>query len=87
MRADQVGDHRGQTEHFERQKLVRNPPQHQPDVAPLLEDRDTEPGLLAEAKKLKVAVDPIPGDKLQEMVAHVLDFPERLVPKAREIVQ
>jgi tripartite-type tricarboxylate transporter receptor subunit TctC len=46
-----------------------------------------DPEFLAEAKKLKVAVDPIPGDRLQEMVAHVLDFPERLVPKAREIVQ
>ena len=46
-----------------------------------------DPEFLVEAKKLKVNVDPIPGEKLQEMVGHVLDFPERLVPRAREILQ
>ena len=51
------------------------------------DDTLADPEFLAEAKKLKVNVNPIEGAHLQELVAHVLDFPERLVPRAREIMQ
>ena len=47
-RCDQLLDDRRQAELLEREELVGNPPQHQPDVAALLEDGDAEPGHLAE---------------------------------------
>ena len=41
-------DHRRQPELLEREELVGNSPQHQPDVAALLVDRHAEPGHVAE---------------------------------------
>ena len=42
---------------------------------------------LVEAEKLNVEVNPVHGEELQALIARLLTFPERLVPKARDILQ
>ncbi len=70
---DQLFDHRRQTELLEREELVGNPPQHQPDVAALLEDGHAEPGHVAEREPevrpphlLKLLLTPLRGDALHQ---------------------
>ena len=70
---DQLFDHRRQTELLEREELVGNAPQHQPDVAALLEDGDPEPGHVAKrepevraAHLLKLLLTPLRGDALHQ---------------------
>ena len=63
----------GKSELLERQKLVGNPPQHQTHIAALLENRNPEPGHLAERKSevrpphlLKLLLAPLRRDALHE---------------------
>jgi hypothetical protein len=70
---DDAVDRGGQPELLEREELERDSPQHDPDVAALLEDRHPEPSLVAEghpkvgaADLLEFRLTPLGGDALHE---------------------
>jgi hypothetical protein len=43
-----------------------------------------DPALLAEVKKSGIDIDPLPGDKLQELVLRAVDVPPQVVETARK---
>lgn len=45
------------------------------------------PAFIADAEKAKVDLDPVSGDDLQAFVAKLLTFPERLLPKAKQVLE
>ncbi|HTI88071.1 MAG TPA: hypothetical protein VL966_15825 [Alphaproteobacteria bacterium] len=45
-----------------------------------------DPEFLDDAAKLKVDVAPVTGEELQTLVANLMNFPERLIPKAKEFL-
>lgn len=46
-----------------------------------------DPALLADVKKFKLELDPLPGDKLQANIAGGGDFPPALIARAREVAE
>ena len=45
------------------------------------------PEFIADAEKARVDLDPVSGDDLQAYVAKLLTFPDRLVPRAKQILE
>ena len=45
------------------------------------------PEFVADAEKAKIDLDPVSGDDLQAFVAKLLTFPERLVPRAKQVLE
>jgi tripartite-type tricarboxylate transporter receptor subunit TctC len=46
-----------------------------------------DPALLADVKRLKLELDPLPGDVLQKNIAGSGDFPPALIARAREVAE
>ena len=62
------------------------PPERVAALRKAFDDTLADKEFLAEAEKLKVEVKPVRGEELQALVNRLLTFPERLVPKAQEIL-
>ncbi len=46
-----------------------------------------DPGLLAEAAAMRLAIEPLTGAEMQHMIANVLDTPARVVARAKEFLE
>ena len=44
-----------------------------------------DPAFLAEAQKLSIEVDPVPGEKMQELVARIAGFERPVIDRALEL--
>jgi tripartite-type tricarboxylate transporter receptor subunit TctC len=46
-----------------------------------------DPAFLAEAQKLSIEVDPVTGEKMQELVARISSFDRSVIDRALELTQ
>jgi tripartite-type tricarboxylate transporter receptor subunit TctC len=46
-----------------------------------------DPAFIADVKKLRLDLDPVSGEELQSYIAKLQDVPERLIPKAKEMLE